>query len=53
MSLHFRGQPCQVATNRWDTIRFPLDSTARTIRLCIIVIVATVPLGILGLLSRR
>ena len=38
---------------RWDAIRYALDSNARTVRLCLIVLVATVPPGLVTLLIRR
>lgn len=34
-------------TNRWDVIRFAIDSTPRTIRLCAIILVAGVVLAAL------
>jgi hypothetical protein len=40
-------------TCRWETIRYALDSTARTLRLCLIVLVAGIPPGLLMLLVRR
>lgn len=30
---------------RWETIQYALDSTARTVRLCVIMLVASVPPG--------
>jgi hypothetical protein len=53
VSLHVRGEPRQVVANKWETIRYALDSTARTVRLCIIVLVASVPPGILAFLIHR
>jgi hypothetical protein len=38
---------------RWDTIRYAIDSNARTVRLCLIVLVASIPPGLLTLLIRR
>jgi hypothetical protein len=38
---------------RWGTIRYALDSNARTLRLCIIVVVCSIPPGLLALLIRR
>ena len=32
-------------TCRWETIQYALDSTARTVRLCVIMLVASVPPG--------
>jgi hypothetical protein len=31
------------AADRWETIRYAVDSTARTIRLCVILLVVGVP----------
>jgi hypothetical protein len=39
--------------NRWGTIRYALDSTARTLRLCAIILVSGIPPGLLALLIRR
>jgi hypothetical protein len=39
--------------NRWGTIRYALDSTARTLRLCLIMLVASVPPGLVALLIKR
>jgi hypothetical protein len=41
------------AACRWDTIRYAIDSNARTVRLCAIVLVASIPPGLLILLIRR
>ena len=41
------------ATCRWDIIRYALESNARTMRLCIITLVMSIPPGLLMLLIRR
>ena len=46
-----RGQ--RHAGCRWDTVRYALDSNARTMRLCLIVIVLSIPPGLLMLLIHR
>jgi len=53
VSLHVIRERCQVAANRWATIQYALDSTARTVRLCVIVLVASIPPGVLALLIHR
>lgn len=39
--------------NRWATIRYALDSNARTLRLCLILVAASVPPGLIAILIRR
>ncbi len=39
--------------NKWGTIRYALDSNARTVRLCLIMLVAGIPSGLLVLLIHR
>jgi hypothetical protein len=39
--------------NRWGTIRYAIDSTARTVRLCMILLVASSFPYLLVLLIRR
>jgi hypothetical protein len=46
-------QPTLAAGNRWGTIRYALDSTARTLRLCLIMLAASVPPALLALLIKR
>lgn len=41
------------AASRWQTIRYALDSNARTLRLCLIMIVASVPPSVLAWLVRH
>ena len=36
--------------DRWATIRYALDSNGRTVRLCVITLVAAVPPGVITLL---
>lgn len=43
----------QTAAHRWETIRYALDSNARTVRLCVIMLVASIPPGLLLILVRR
>ena len=38
------------SSTRWDTIRYALDSNARTLRLCLILLVASIP-PVVGLLE--
>ena len=46
-------QATAAAGNRWGTIRYALDSTTRTLRLCLIMVAASVPPGLLALLVKR
>jgi hypothetical protein len=46
-------QPALAAGNRWGTIRYALDSTARTLRLCLIMLAASIPPALLMLLIRH
>jgi len=41
------------AEQRWQTIRFALESWARTARLCVIMLVTSVPVDILAWLIQR
>ena len=43
----------QDAANRWATIRYALDNNARTVRLCVIMLVAGIPPGLIALLIRH
>lgn len=44
----------QNGTSRWETIRYALDSTPRTVRLCMIMLVASIPPGaLMAFLSRK
>jgi hypothetical protein len=43
MSVHLREEAQQARTSKWQTILYALDSTARTVRLCVIVLVASTP----------
>ncbi len=45
-----RKPPSSPPTNRWDVVRYAIDSNARTIRLCAIILVAGVVLAALLLL---
>jgi hypothetical protein len=38
---------CKADHDRWATIRYALDSNARTVRLCIITVVTAVPLAVI------
>jgi hypothetical protein len=40
------------ASCRWDAIRYALDSNARTLRLCLITLVVSIPPSVLTLLIR-
>lgn len=40
-----RRERRQAAEGRWETIRYALDSTSRTVRLCVIVLVLSIPPG--------
>jgi hypothetical protein len=42
--------PPRVTDNRWRTIRYAIGSNARTVRLCIIILVAGVPVDTFALL---
>jgi len=53
MSAPVRRDPRRAAACKWDTIRYALDSNARTLRLCLIVLVASIPSGLLASLIRR
>ena len=55
MSEPVRGESRQrqAAANRWRTIHYALGSTARTVRLCMIMLVAAVPPALVALLIRR
>jgi len=53
MSLPACGHTHHSAAHRWETIRYALESNARTARLCMIMLVAAVPPGLLALLLRR
>ena len=43
MSVQGRRGFHHSASSMWDTIRYALDSNARTLRLCMIVVVASIP----------
>ena len=43
--LSRRGRRRQAAEGRWETIRYALDSTSRTVRLCVIMLVVSIPPG--------
>ena len=45
MSVTSRDQPRQsiAPSGRWETIRSALDSNARTARLCVIILVTSIP----------
>ena len=53
LSLHVSRERRQVAACRWGTIRYALDSTPRTIRLCVIMLVASIPPELLAFLIHR
>jgi hypothetical protein len=46
MSVPARRRP----STRWDVIRYALDSNARTLRLCLILLAASIP-AVVGLVS--
>lgn len=45
-----RRERRQAAEGRWETIRYALDSTSRTVRLCVIMLVVSIPPGAFTLL---
>jgi hypothetical protein len=45
-----RRERRQAAEGRWETIRYALDSTSRTVRLCVIMLVVSTPPGALTVL---
>lgn len=53
MRLHKLVRRRQVASDKWGTIQYAIDSTARTVRLCVILLVASVPPWVLALLIRH
>jgi hypothetical protein len=53
MSLPSGRRVNQGAAHRWETIRYALESNARTARLCVIMLVASIPPGLLMMLVRR
>jgi hypothetical protein len=53
MRVAVPGTPRQNVTQRWETIRYALDSTARTVRLCAIMLVASTPPALLTVLIRH
>lgn len=40
-----RRERQQAAEGRWEIIRYAHDSTSRTVRLCVIMLVASIPPG--------
>jgi len=50
-----RAEPHQAgaAKYRWETIRYALDSTSRTLRLCAILLVVSTPPCLITVLIRR
>jgi hypothetical protein len=53
MSAQARHETQNSAAGKWDTIRYALDSTARTIRLCLIVSAISIPPALIVLLFRH
>src|SRR5215469_9978029 len=53
MCTELRCRKAHVAEQRWQTIRFALDSWARTALLCVITLVTSVPVGLLAWLIHR
>lgn len=53
MSSPARRTPLHSPAHKWETIRYALDSNVRTVRLCVIMLVASVPPGLLALFIRR
>ena len=45
-----RRERRQASGSRWETIRYALDSTSRTVRLCVIMLVASIPPGAFAVL---
>ena len=54
MPVPARGLLQHSGEHRWQTIRYALDSNARTARFCVIMLVASIPPeGLIVLLIRR
>jgi Domain of unknown function (DUF5753) len=53
MFTELKCRKAYVAEQRWRTIRFALESWARTARLCVITLVLSVPVGLLAWLIHR
>ena len=50
MSVYLRRESRQIAASKWGTIRYAIGSTARTIRLCTIILVTSIPPGLVALI---
>jgi hypothetical protein len=48
MRTRIRRERQHNGTCRWETIRYAIDSTSRTVRLCMIVLVTSLPPGALA-----
>jgi hypothetical protein len=48
-----RWVPCRLAGSRWETIRYAIDSTSRTVRLCMILLVPSITGGVIAFLIHR
>ncbi len=53
MSRPVRGRLEHSAECRWQTISYALQNNARTVRLCVIMLVPSVPLSLVASLIRR
>jgi hypothetical protein len=43
----------QAGQGKWEIIQYAIDSTPRTIRLCVILIAASIPPGLITLIVRH
>jgi hypothetical protein len=53
MSVQVHREHRRAAPDRWGTIRYALNSTPRTVRLCVILLVAGTPAEVFAYLIRR
>jgi hypothetical protein len=44
------GASRQAEQGKWEIIRYAIDSTPRTIRLCVILLAASIPPGLVALI---
>jgi len=49
MTIGLRWEPQQIAASKRGTILYAIGSTARTIRLCVIMLTASIPLSLFAL----
>lgn len=43
----------QTGQGKWEIVRYAIDSTPRTIRLCLILLAASMPPGLVALIFHR